>query len=128
VPTANPIAAESQRAMHAYPRVPFAAVAAAHRDMDEARGAVADPECVGGAVVAEEGVVAEREDRRPPAAVGAESLVADREDATMAWMQTPGLHAPLDRPADSPQRCSWLNEMKPPCREAARATEASGAL
>lgn len=50
----------------------------------------------GGAVVADEALLAEGKHRRPPAAVRSEQLVADGVDAAVERMQPPGDEAPLD--------------------------------
>src|SRR5687767_7328149 len=83
--------------MHLDSRVLLAAVAAPHGDVDEPGGALAHPERVAGTRVAEEGVVADREDCRPPAAVGAEHVVTDHVDAPMARVQAAGAYTALDR-------------------------------
>src|SRR5215213_8879440 len=83
--------------MHSDAGAALAAVAAADGDVHKPGGALAHLERVGGAVVAEEGVVAEGENRRPPASFRREQSVADCEDAVVEPMQASREHAGMDR-------------------------------
>jgi hypothetical protein len=77
-------------------RCVICSAAAAHRDVDEARSRLAHPEGVAGAVVTEEAVVAEREHRRPPAALGPEQRVADGVDPAVDAMEAADADAMVD--------------------------------
>jgi hypothetical protein len=71
----------------------------AYGEVDQARAGRAEPVRVRGAVVAEEGVVAECEHRRPPPTFATDGGMSDGVHATVQLMQPSRIHAATDLPA-----------------------------